>query len=210
MPSSTHPEGSRSSQDGSLGRWIVAGPGVTIARRSCTWPPRGWLTGRAGGRPWCLSRTKRYLDASLSVLLLLTLSPLLILLAVLIKLESPGPVFFRQWRTGHRCRRFRMFKFRSMVADAEALKERLQHLNRHSSDIDFKVIDDPRVTRIGKFLRRYSLDELPNLINVVTGDMRLVGPRPTSFSADRLPPMARPSSRRAARDHGPLADFRAE
>jgi lipopolysaccharide/colanic/teichoic acid biosynthesis glycosyltransferase len=95
-------------------------------------------------------------------------------------------VLFVQKRTGYRGRKFGMFKFRTMVSNAEELKESLRHLNKHGADaIDFKIDKDPRITGIGGFLRRTSLDELPNLINVVTGDMRLVGPRPTSFNAYR-------------------------
>ena len=147
---------------------------------------RGWITGRAGGRPWNLSRTKRWLDAAGALLLLVLLAPLLLGMALLIKWQDPGPVFFIQQRTGYRGRRFGMFKFRTMVANAEALKESLRHLNKHGSDsVDFKIDNDPRITPIGRWLRQTSLDELPNLINVVLGDMRLVGPRPTSFNASR-------------------------
>ncbi|MCY1404271.1 UDP-glucose:undecaprenyl-phosphate glucose-1-phosphate transferase [compost metagenome] len=147
---------------------------------------RGWLTGRAGGRPWTLSRTNRVLACFGASLLLVVLSPMLLTLALIVKLSSPGPVFFVQKRTGYRGRSFGMYKFRTMVANAEALKESLRHLNKHGADaIDFKIDKDPRVTRIGQFLRRSSLDELPNLLNVVRGDMRLVGPRPTSFNAYR-------------------------
>jgi lipopolysaccharide/colanic/teichoic acid biosynthesis glycosyltransferase len=149
---------------------------------------KGWITGRKGGTAWCLSRTKRMIDAALALVILALLSPIFALIAIAIKLDSPGPVFFRQSRTGYRGRRFGMLKFRSMCADAEKLKASLQHLNRHSSEIDFKVVDDPRITRVGKYLRRSSLDELPNLINVVTGEMRLVGPRPTSFGSDTYLP----------------------
>ncbi|AMA46300.1 sugar transferase [Pseudomonas monteilii] len=147
---------------------------------------RGWLTGRAGGRAWTLSRTNRVLSCLGALLLLLAISPLLLVVAVLVKRSSPGPVFFVQKRTGYRGRTFGMFKFRTMVANAEALKDSVRHLNKHGADaIDFKIDKDPRVTRIGALLRRTSLDELPNLLNVVAGDMRLVGPRPTSFNAYR-------------------------
>lgn len=147
---------------------------------------RGWMTGRAGGRPWTLSRTNRVLSFIGALMIVLLISPLLLVLAVLVKLSSPGPVFFVQQRTGYRGRSFGMYKFRTMVANAEDLKESVRHLNKHGADaIDFKIDKDPRVTGIGSFLRRTSLDELPNLINVVTGDMRLVGPRPTSFNAYR-------------------------
>lgn len=147
---------------------------------------RGWLTGRVGGRPWTLSRTNRVLSCLGALVLLALISPLLLVLGILVKRSSPGPVFFIQKRTGYRGRTFGMFKFRTMVANAEALKDSVRHLNKHGADaIDFKIDKDPRVTRIGSLLRRTSLDELPNLINVVTGDMRLVGPRPTSFNAYR-------------------------
>ncbi|MNS64693.1 UDP-glucose:undecaprenyl-phosphate glucose-1-phosphate transferase [compost metagenome] len=147
---------------------------------------RGWLTGRAGGRPWTLSRTNRVLACVGALGILTLISPLLLVLAMLIKRSGPGPVFFVQKRTGYRGRMFGMYKFRTMVANAEALKDSVRHLNKHGADsIDFKIDKDPRVTPIGQWLRRSSLDELPNLFNVVLGDMRLVGPRPTSFNAYR-------------------------
>jgi len=147
---------------------------------------RGWLTGRDGGRPWTLSRTNRVLACVGALVLLVVFSPLLLGLALAIKFTSPGPVMFVQKRTGYRGRTFGMYKFRTMVCNAEELKESLRHLNKHGVDaIDFKIDKDPRITGIGGFLRRTSLDELPNLFNVVSGDMRLVGPRPTSFNAYR-------------------------
>ncbi|CAI8734440.1 sugar transferase [Pseudomonas donghuensis] len=147
---------------------------------------RGWMTGRAGGRPWTLSRTNRVVACFGALCILLLISPLLLALAVMVKFSSPGPVFFVQKRTGYRGRAFGMYKFRTMVANAEALKDSVRHLNKHGADaIDFKIDKDPRVTPIGQWLRRSSLDELPNLFNVVRGDMRLVGPRPTSFNAYR-------------------------
>lgn len=147
---------------------------------------RGWLTGRAGGRPWTLSRTNRVVACFGALLILTLISPLMLGLAAVVKFSSPGPVFFVQKRTGYRGRTFGMYKFRTMVANAEALKESLRHLNKHGAEsIDFKIDKDPRVTPIGRWLRRSSLDELPNLFNVIRGDMRLVGPRPTSFNAYR-------------------------
>ncbi|WP_460163735.1 sugar transferase [Pseudomonas sp. S2_F03] len=147
---------------------------------------RGWITGRDGGRPWTLSRTNRVFACVGALMILVLISPMLLGLALAIKFSSPGPVLFVQKRTGYRGRKFGMYKFRTMVANAEELKESLRHLNKHGADaIDFKIDKDPRITGIGGFLRRSSLDELPNLINVVTGDMRLVGPRPTSFNAYR-------------------------
>lgn len=106
--------------------------------------------------------------------------PLLLVCAIAVKLSSPGPIFFRQMRTGMHGRPFPMLKFRSMVENAGELKEAL----RGSVDVDgpdFKLLDDPRVTRVGALLRKTSLDELPQLWNVLCGHMSLVGPRPTSF-----------------------------
>jgi lipopolysaccharide/colanic/teichoic acid biosynthesis glycosyltransferase len=123
---------------------------------------------------------KRAID--LVVLLLtapLTL-PLLVVVAVLVRLDSPGPIIFAQERTGRHGRRFRMYKYRTMVENAEELKASLAHLNVLPAP-DFKVPDDPRITRSGRILRKTSLDELPQLINVLRGEMTLVGPRPTSF-----------------------------
>lgn len=147
---------------------------------------RCWLTGKESGVPWSTSKSKRFTSAVLASLLLIAISPVFIIIAILIKKTSEGPVFFVQQRTGFKGRRFGMYKFRSMVNNAEELKESLRHLNKHGAEsIDFKIDKDPRVTKIGDFLRRSSLDELPNLINVVKGDMRLVGPRPTSFHAQK-------------------------
>jgi lipopolysaccharide/colanic/teichoic acid biosynthesis glycosyltransferase len=109
--------------------------------------------------------------------------PIFFLSALLIKLDSPkDPVFFKQYRTGKNGRRFAMLKYRTMVTNAEELKASLADQNLLQWP-DFKVLNDPRITRIGKFLRESSLDELPQLLNVLRGDMSLVGPRPTSFAA---------------------------
>src|SRR5919204_201623 len=124
--------------------------------------------------------TKRVLDVVLCLVALLILAPFMLLLAVAIRLDSPGRIFFVQERTGRHGRRFKMLKFRTMVANAEELKQQLQHLNILPPP-DFKIPDDPRITRVGRFLRMTSLDELPQLLNVLKGDMSLVGPRPTSF-----------------------------
>ena len=126
---------------------------------------------------------KRVFDLTVGILLLPLVLPLLALIWICVRIDSPGPVFFLQERTGRNGRRFRMLKFRTMVANAEELKTSLAHLNM-LPEPDFKIIDDPRITRVGRFLRRTSLDELPQLLNVIKGDMSLVGPRPTSFSAD--------------------------
>lgn len=120
---------------------------------------------------------KRIIDFSISLTLLLVFSPLLAFIALGIKLTSPGPVFFVQERVGLNKRRFRLFKFRTMVPDAEAKMAELEHLNEVDGPA-FKIKNDPRITKIGKFLRKTSLDELPQLINVFIGNMSLVGPRP--------------------------------
>ena len=127
---------------------------------------------------------KRIMDLFLVLLASPLFLPLFLLIAVLIKIESPGgPVIFVQNRTGKDGKRFKMYKFRSMVPNAEELKKELAHLNELQWP-DFKVTNDPRVTRVGHILRTTSLDELPQLINVVKGDMSLVGPRPTSFAPE--------------------------
>jgi len=122
---------------------------------------------------------KRVIDFIGSTLLILILAPVLSVIALLIKLTSPGPVFFIQERVGHNKRRFRMFKFRTMVPDAEQRMAEVEHLNEVSGPV-FKIRNDPRVTPIGAFLRKTSLDELPQLFNVVLGHLSLVGPRPMS------------------------------
>ncbi|MDH3690683.1 MAG: sugar transferase [Gammaproteobacteria bacterium] len=125
---------------------------------------------------------KRMIDLVLGILLLILMLPALVVCAIIIKIDSPGPVFFAQERTGKGGKRFKMFKFRTMVADAEELKGHYQHLNTQSYP-DFKIEDDPRITKLGRILRQTSLDELPQIFNVIRGDMSLVGPRPTSFSS---------------------------
>jgi len=120
---------------------------------------------------------KRLVDVAASGLALLGLSPLLGTIAVLIKLDSPGPVFYSALRAGRKARPFRCCKFRTMVTNADDLKLHLRQQNQRSGPF-FKIADDPRITRVGRFLRRYSLDELPQLWNVLKGDMSLVGPRP--------------------------------
>jgi lipopolysaccharide/colanic/teichoic acid biosynthesis glycosyltransferase len=128
------------------------------------------------------ARAKRALDVVVCLLIMPLVVIVLIACAIAIRIDSPGPIVFRQNRTGLSGRRFRMYKLRTMVKDAEALKAKYQHLNVLTYP-DFKIIDDPRVTRVGRFLRKTSLDELPQVFNVLKGDMTLVGPRPTSFDA---------------------------
>lgn len=125
---------------------------------------------------------KRIFDVAVGVVGLVLALPVMAVCALAIKLDSPGPVFLVQERTGRHGARFRMYKFRTMVRNAEELKASLAHLNVLPPP-DFKIIDDPRVTRVGKFLRKTSLDELPQLVNLIRGEMSLVGPRPTSFPA---------------------------
>jgi lipopolysaccharide/colanic/teichoic acid biosynthesis glycosyltransferase len=111
---------------------------------------------------------------------LIGLAPVLMLVAILIKLESTGPVFFVQDRVGLNKRRFRMYKFRTMVGDAEKRQCEVESLNEADGPV-FKIKNDPRITRLGKHLRKTSIDELPQLLNVLKGDMSLVGPRPLSL-----------------------------
>jgi exopolysaccharide biosynthesis polyprenyl glycosylphosphotransferase len=120
---------------------------------------------------------KRVLDFTVSLIGLILLAPVFAVVAILIKLSSPGPVFFTQKRLGLNKRIFSVCKFRTMVSDAEQKLAEIEHLNEVSGPV-FKIKDDPRVTRVGKFLRRSSIDELPQLFNVLKGDMSLVGPRP--------------------------------
>lgn len=123
---------------------------------------------------------KRAMDVSLSLVGILVLFPAFLVVATAIKLDSRGPVLFRQVRMGRGDRRFRILKLRTMVADADTHKGEIAHLNKHAGADDrmFKAPNDPRVTRVGRLLRRYSIDELPQLMNVLRGDMSLVGPRP--------------------------------
>jgi lipopolysaccharide/colanic/teichoic acid biosynthesis glycosyltransferase len=145
------------------------------------------------GTAWARSATgpgvcvKRAIDVVGALVGLVVFAPLLLAIALLIRLDSPGPVLFRQMRRGHRGRPFRMFKFRTMVVDAERRLGGLETCNESAGGVLFKVRRDPRVTPLGRFLRRSSLDELPQLINVLKGEMSLVGPRPLQFrDSDRL------------------------
>ncbi len=130
---------------------------------------------------------KRSLDFLVAMVALALLAPVLLIVAILIKLDTNGPVFFRQVRIGAGGRPFRIYKLRTMWVDADERKAEFAYLNRHAEDDPrmFKIEADPRVTRLGGFLRRYSLDELPQLINVVKGEMSLVGPRPLIVDEDK-------------------------
>lgn len=143
--------------------------------------------------PFALSRTsrmlKRTMDVTLSLVALVVLAPFFAAIAALIKVDSRGRVLFRQQRMGIDERSFSIYKFRTMVEDADERKPEVTHLNKHSEAAGdprmFKIPGDPRVTRVGRFLRRYSLDELPQLVNVLKGEMTLVGPRPLILDEDR-------------------------
>ena len=136
---------------------------------------RPWLEdARRGVYP----AAKRALDVAGAALGLLLLTPLLLIVAILIRVESPGPVFFAQTRIGRREHPFRCWKFRSMIIDAEQRKAELMARNEMPGSTTFKMKHDPRITRVGRFIRKASIDELPQLWNVLIGEMSLVGPRP--------------------------------
>src|SRR5882672_6541417 len=121
---------------------------------------------------------KRAFDVLVSAVALVLLSPLFLIIAIFVKIEDHGPVFFAQIRVGQFGREFRMFKVRSMCLDAEQKLKDLLEKNTHKEGVTFKIKDDPRITRVGKWLRKFSFDELPQFYNVLIGDMSLVGPRP--------------------------------
>jgi len=127
-----------------------------------------------------MSIVKRFLDLVLTIVALPVLVPIFLLVSAAIRIDSPGPAFFTQERVGLHKRRFNLFKFRTMVVDAEARMAEVEHLNEADGP-NFKIANDPRMTRLGSFLRKTSIDELPQLFNVLLGDMSLVGPRPMSL-----------------------------
>jgi lipopolysaccharide/colanic/teichoic acid biosynthesis glycosyltransferase len=185
------PESGRDGAEGLLRRLAGCAPAIVGACEvSVASFPRDGLTAnalraavhappsRAGASPV----GRRVFDVVGGSLLLVLALPVMALCAVAIRVDSPGPVVFGQTRTGRDGRRFRMWKFRTMLANAEELKAALSHLNVLAPP-DFKIPRDPRITRVGRFLRVTSLDELPQLVNVLRGEMSLVGPRPTSFPA---------------------------
>jgi exopolysaccharide biosynthesis polyprenyl glycosylphosphotransferase len=124
---------------------------------------------------------KRAFDLTASSIALVLLSPLLTLIAITIKASSPGPIFYRQYRVGLKGNRFQVWKFRTMVNNASELQKKLEAQNEVQGGVLFKIKNDPRITKVGKFLRDYSLDELPQLINVLQGQMSIVGPRPLAI-----------------------------
>ena len=130
---------------------------------------------------------KRAVDLTGALVGLILLTPVILLIALLIRLEGRGPILFRQLRRGYRGKLFRVIKFRTMCIDAEQRLGALEESNESAGGVLFKLRHDPRVTRLGRFLRRYSLDELPQLINVLCGEMSLVGPRPLQLrDSDKL------------------------
>lgn len=132
---------------------------------------------QSSGRSTGLRLLKRALDVVVSCVVLTLLSPLLLLIAIIIKLDSSGRIFYSSERIGMNGHVFRCLKFRTMVSDAESRRLELMHLNERTG-ILFKITKDPRITRVGRILRKYSLDELPQFINVLHGEMSVVGPRP--------------------------------
>ena len=121
---------------------------------------------------------KRFMDIILAVTAVILGSPIFLLTALIVKVTSPGPIIFSQIRVGRYGRHFKFYKFRSMYIDAEARKAELLKLNESGDGVIFKMKKDPRITPIGRFIRKFSIDELPQLFNVILGDMSLVGPRP--------------------------------
>ena len=150
-------------------RTTPAPPAVTLLPvylRSTAGPSAAYLT------------AKRLLDVFVALAMLAVLSPLFLVVALCVKLTDGGPVFFRQKRVGLNAKVFDFFKFRSMIVDAEARKADLMKWNKHTNSITFKMCRDPRVTWVGRIMRKTSIDELPQLWNVLIGEMTLVGPRP--------------------------------
>ena len=148
-----------------LGRWLL-NLHVTLQRLRAEW----WLHST--------DTVKRAFDILVSLVCLVLISPLLLLIPLLVALEDGRPIFFSQIRVGRYGREFKMYKIRSMCLDAEARLQEVLARNHHKEGVTFKIKDDPRITRVGKWLRKFSFDELPQLYNVLIGDMSLVGPRP--------------------------------
>jgi lipopolysaccharide/colanic/teichoic acid biosynthesis glycosyltransferase len=149
-------------------------PGGRLSVRARLWFKRRLWKSVVGGSV----ALKRLLDIIGSACGLVALSPVFGTTALLIKIEDRGPLFFKQTRVGMRGRTFGMWKFRSMVVNADALKDKLLQQNEMKGGVIFKMKDDPRITKVGKWIRKFSIDELPQLLNILQGDMSLVGPRP--------------------------------
>jgi lipopolysaccharide/colanic/teichoic acid biosynthesis glycosyltransferase len=143
---------------------------------------RDWVEGAS--LPFLVKRAVDFTGAFVGLVLL---TPAILLIALVIRLERRGPILFRQLRRGYRGKLFRVIKFRTMCIDAEQRLDALEDSNESAGGVLFKLRDDPRVTRLGRFLRKYSLDELPQLINILSGEMSLVGPRPLQLrDSDKL------------------------
>lgn len=139
------------------------------------WISRNFNLARRKPVQWLIKRT---FDIVFSIMILILTSPLLLIIAIAIKLESEGPVIYKSRRTGLYGHEFYLYKFRSMAQDAEQNEDQVRKMNNEESSVMYKIDNDPRLTAIGGFLRKYSLDELPQLINIIKGDMSIVGPRP--------------------------------
>lgn len=145
---------------------------------------RRWLKQMRWKRRWWIltismaTSLKRLVDILGSIFALVIFSPIFLGTALAIKLEDRGPVFYKQTRVGRNGRLFGMWKFRSMIVNADAIKDQLIEQNQHKEGVTFKMKDDPRITKVGKWIRKLSLDEFPQFYNVLKGDMSLVGPRP--------------------------------
>ena len=146
-------------------------------RRFATDAARETLTAAGSGQEISTAPVKRALDVCLSMTLLIFLAPVMAMIALAIWLDGPGPLLYLSERIGKRGRPFTCYKFRTMIVNADLLRSEL-HAKNERDGVLFKLSNDPRVTRVGRFLRKYSLDELPQLINVIRGEMSLVGPRP--------------------------------
>jgi len=186
------PEGMRLRHTHQLasGSWnTFAIPSVPEATTAVSWSPPlwGWSAERESGASAAYRVVKRAMDVVLSSVFLLLSFPLFVLIAAVVKLDSRGPVLFAQARCGKDGKEFRMLKFRTMVVDAEKRQADLQAHNAVDGPM-FKLDEDPRITRVGKFLRKTSLDELPQLINVLRGEMSLVGPRPLAYAEMKFCP----------------------
>ena len=188
--------------DGKVLREMIVGRTLSGSRRQTAVPLNGHLYQYLDDHPEqsrCQTflrkiqlMAKRALDVVIAVTTLIIFAPIMLIIALAIKLDSPGEVFFRQARCGLHGRRFTMYKFRSMVSNSEDLKPALQAINEVDGPM-FKIVKDPRITRVGKFLRDSNLDELPQFWNVLQGDMSLVGPRPLSMDEMELNPKWRDS-----------------
>jgi lipopolysaccharide/colanic/teichoic acid biosynthesis glycosyltransferase len=164
----------------------------SCAGAACAPDAGGWLLAPLGRTEGCVADAvgplvRRSIDIAGALVGLILLAPLMLAVVLLIRLDSPGPVLFRQLRRGRWGQPFWLIKFRTMVVDAERRIGELESLNESGGGVLFKVRDDPRVTRLGRFLRRSSLDELPQFLNVLRGEMSLIGPRPLSLrDSERL------------------------